>query len=149
MFGSRQFSPTRIMRHACGKQWKSCFNTEQVSVWFHELMFNDYVPVLRIRKYFFRILMRISGVLILTFGAGSGYTLLFPIMRSFILRSFTVVYLCYESLPWDKVYFILYLQVFKDPSGKSGAALEDYGMCGREADFRADLGRNGALSPLC
>ncbi len=45
--------------------------------------------------------------------------------------------------------FVSNLQVFKDPSGKSGAALEDYGMCGRQADFCADLGRNGALSPLC
>ncbi len=44
--------------------------------------------------------------LILTFGAGSGSTLLFPVMGLFILRSFTVVYLCNESLPWDKVYFI-------------------------------------------
>jgi hypothetical protein len=47
------------------------------------------------------------------------------------------------------IIFVSNLQVFKDPSGKSGTALEDYGMCGGQADFRADLGRNGALSPLC
>jgi hypothetical protein len=42
----------------------------------------------------------LSGTLILTFGVGSGFTLLlFPIMGSFILRSFTVVSLCYAGFP--------------------------------------------------
>jgi hypothetical protein len=49
----------------------------------------------------------------------------------------------------QSIFYFLYLQVFKDPSGKSGAALEDYGMCGGEADLCADLGGNGAISPLC
>ncbi len=109
MFGSRQFNLTRITRPACGKQCKSCTNTEQVSVLFHELIFNDWVPLLQIRKYFFRILVRISGTLILTFGAGSGFTLLlFPIMVSFILRSFTVglSLLWRSSMRQCTVYFI-------------------------------------------